>query len=158
MKKSKSSRSPIDIEKEVKEARTIKGRKDLRKEIDLDVSERDVEEWTDKVSISPYWDQAQLNKYNEETEILEDARANPDYVDTSKSHEVFPKPFKSEKVDRLYKKLGIEEKLKRLTVKEREVLGMICNRYSQKETAEMLNISDGSVYNTLNKAKNKLKN
>ena len=158
MKKSKSSKSLTDIEKEVKESRTITGRKALRKEIDRDTSEWDVVKWTGKITISPYWDQSELNNHNEDGEASEDVLANPDYVDTSKPHEAFPKSFKSEKVDRLYKKLGIEEKLKRLTVKEREVLDMICNGYSQKEVAEMLNISDGSVYNTLNKAKNKLKN
>jgi len=159
MKKSRISKSHKDIEKEVKEARTIAGRKRLKEEIEQDASEWDVVEIdSEDVRVSPYWDHAEDNNYNEEGEIQEDPQANPDYVDTSKPHEVYPKSFMSEKTQRLYKKLNIEEKMKTLTDKEKEVLDMICHGYSQRETAELLNIAQSTVRDILNGAKNKLKN
>jgi RNA polymerase sigma factor (sigma-70 family) len=158
MRKSRSSRSHIDIAKEVKEARTLKGRKRLREEIEFGAIERDVVEWTDQVNVSPYWDHAAETCYDEEGEIKEQAAANPDYVKMGDYNSFYPKPFHSEKIERLYKKLNVEEKMKLLTDKEKEVLEMLSNGYSQKEVAKLLGNSDGRISNIVNNIKTKLKN
>lgn len=153
MKKSKSSKSLKDIDKEVKEARTLQGRKNLRSEIDQDASEWDVIEWHSQVSVSPYWDSLQGSTMTQDGEYQEDPCANPDLLPLEDS-----RPFHSNRVERLYNKLNISGKIDKLTDKEKEVLEMVCNGYSIGDTADMLNMTKSNVQDTLNRAKIKLKN
>jgi DNA-binding NarL/FixJ family response regulator len=166
MRKSKSSKSFKDIEKEVKEARTIIGRKRLRNEIDLGSIERDVEIRENISSNGAYWDDAiEFQLLGSEGEIKEHPRANPDYLTLPKGQAhlweqnstPYPKAFKSNKVKKILINSNIKLKLKLLSDREREVLEMVCNGYSLEETARLLDINKSSISMYINRARIKLK-
>ena len=148
MRKSKMSSSVKDIESEVKEARTIEGRKRLREEIEFDASERDVIS-----SSESYWEFISDNIYLDD-EVKEDAEANPDILGEDST--LHPRAFNSAKVERLFKKSDIMSKLHLLSSREREVLEMVCVGYSFDEISKLLIISKSAVNEYINRARSKL--